>query len=43
MDAAEYKHVALELIFLKYMSDAFQELYNDLDARQEGDYTDPED
>jgi type I restriction enzyme M protein len=25
MDPAEYKHVALELIFLKYISDAFQE------------------
>jgi type I restriction enzyme M protein len=29
MDAAEYKHVALGLIFLKYISDAFQELYDD--------------
>ena len=43
MDAAEYKHVALGLIFLKYISDAFQELYDDLEARQETDYTDPED
>ena len=43
MDAAEYKHVALRLIFLKYISDAFQELYDDLEARQETDYTDPED
>ncbi len=43
MDAAEYKHVALGLIFLKYISDAFQELYDDLAARQETDYTDPED
>jgi type I restriction-modification system DNA methylase subunit len=25
MDAAEYKHVVLGLIFLKYISDAFQE------------------
>lgn len=40
MDAAEYKHVALGLIFLKYISDAFQELYDDLEARQETDYTD---
>lgn len=24
MDAAEYKHVALGLIFLKYISDAFE-------------------
>ena len=30
MDAAEYKHVALGLIFLKYISDAFEELYNKL-------------
>lgn len=43
MDAAGYKHVALGLIFLKYISDAFQELYDDLEARQETDYTDPED
>ena len=27
MDAAEYKHVVLGLIFLKYISDAFQETY----------------
>lgn len=25
MDAAEYKHVVLELIFLKYISDAFED------------------
>jgi type I restriction enzyme M protein len=31
MDAAEYKHVVLGLIFLKYISDAFQEL-NDRSA-----------
>lgn len=43
MDAAEYKHVALGLIFLKYISDAFQELYDDLEARRSTDYTDPED
>ena len=30
MDAAEYKHVALGLIFLKYISDAFEELFNKL-------------
>lgn len=30
MDAAEYKHVVLGLIFLKYISDAFDELYNKL-------------
>ncbi len=27
MDAADYKHVMLGLIFLKYISDAFSELY----------------
>ncbi|MDP3831303.1 MAG: type I restriction-modification system subunit M N-terminal domain-containing protein, partial [Ignavibacteriaceae bacterium] len=27
MDAAEYKHVVLGLIFLKYISDAHEELY----------------
>ena len=30
MDAAEYKHVVLGLIFLKYISDAFEEKYNSL-------------
>jgi type I restriction enzyme M protein len=32
MDAAEYKHVALGLIFLKYISDAFEERHARLDA-----------
>jgi type I restriction enzyme M protein len=40
MDAAEYKHVVLGLIFLKYISDAFQELYDKLEAEE---YADPED
>ena len=40
MDAAEYKHVVLGLIFLKYISDAFQEHYDTLAAEQ---YADPED
>jgi len=43
MDASEYKHIALGLIFLKYISDAFQILHDDLQARQEADYTNPED
>ncbi len=43
MDAAEYKHVVLGLIFLKYISDAFKAKYDDLAARQDTDYTDPED
>ncbi|MCA2541744.1 MAG: SAM-dependent DNA methyltransferase, partial [Microcystis sp. M54BS1] len=40
MDPAEYKHVALGLIFLKYISDAFEEKYNKL-KNEEG--ADPED
>lgn len=27
IDAAEYKHIALRLIFLKYISDAFEEFF----------------
>ncbi|MBU4502434.1 MAG: type I restriction-modification system subunit M [Nanoarchaeota archaeon] len=42
MDAAEYKHVVLGLIFLKYISDAFQEVYNELKNDPEG-LSDPED
>ena len=42
MDAAEYKHVALGLIFLKYISDAFEEQHTKLEAdRAQG--ADPED
>ncbi len=42
MDAAEYKHVVLGLIFLKYISDAFEEQHAKLEAeRDEG--ADPED
>ena len=32
MDAGEYKHVVLGIIFLKYISDAFQELFDKLQA-----------
>ncbi len=32
IDAAEYKHVVLGLIFLKYISDAFEELYEKLQS-----------
>ena len=32
MDAAEYKHVVLGLIFLKYISDTFEERYRELEA-----------
>src|SRR3989344_7081359 len=44
MDAAEYKHVVLGLIFLKYISDAFKELYNRLseEKRQGADSEDPD-
>lgn len=44
IDAAEYKHIVLGLIFLKYISDAFDELYEKLKAG-EGEYAgaDPED
>ncbi|MCY4381878.1 MAG: class I SAM-dependent DNA methyltransferase [Nitrospinae bacterium] len=42
MDAAEYKHVVLGLIFLKYISDAFEERRAQLEAeRAKG--ADPED
>ena len=42
IDAAEYKHVVLGLIFLKYISDAFEEQHAKLDAdRKSG--ADPED
>ncbi|GIW12568.1 MAG: DNA methyltransferase [Tepidiforma sp.] len=42
MDAAEYKHVVLGLIFLKYISDAFEEHHARLEAeRDQG--ADPED
>ncbi|MCP5426409.1 MAG: SAM-dependent DNA methyltransferase [Gammaproteobacteria bacterium] len=43
MDAAEYKHVVLGLIFLKYISDSFQAKYDDLAAKQAEEFTDPED
>ncbi len=30
MDAAEYKHVVLGLMFLKYISDSFEEMHSAL-------------
>jgi len=44
IDAAEYKHIVLGLIFLKYISDAFEELYTKLQSGT-GDFAgaDPED
>ncbi|VEN75375.1 putative type I restriction enzyme HindVIIP M protein [Candidatus Desulfarcum epimagneticum] len=43
MDASEYKHVVLGLIFLKYISDAFQAKHKRLEATKDTEYTDPED
>lgn len=44
IDAAEYKHVVMGLIFLKYISDSFDELYQKLKSGK-GNYAgaDPED
>ncbi len=44
IDAAEYKHIVLGLIFLKYISDAFEEHYEKLKAgKDEYAGADPED
>lgn len=40
IDAAEYKYVVLGLVFLKYISESFEELHNEL---KKGEYSDPED
>ena len=42
MDAAEYKHVVLGLIFLKYISDAFEEAHAQLESERDVG-ADPED
>ncbi|BBO21251.1 MAG: DNA methyltransferase [Rhodocyclaceae bacterium] len=44
MDAAEYKHVVLGLIFLKYISDAFEAKHAELEAQkmQGADAEDPD-
>jgi type I restriction enzyme M protein len=42
MDAAEYKYVVPGLIFLKYISDAFEELHTKLQAEKKHG-ADPED
>jgi type I restriction enzyme M protein len=42
MDAAEYKHVVLGLIFLKYISDAFSEHYAKLAGMKGADPEDPD-
>jgi type I restriction enzyme M protein len=43
MDAAEYKHVVLGLIFLKYISDAFNELFQKLSTEESSTGANPED
>jgi type I restriction enzyme M protein len=44
MDAAEYKHIVLGLIFLKYISDAFEELYSKFkEGKGQYEGADPED
>lgn len=40
IDAAEYKHVVLGLVFLKYISEAFSELHQKLEKEE---WSDPED
>jgi len=42
MDAAEYKHVVLRLIFLKYISDAFEAKHAELES-QKTEGANPED
>jgi type I restriction-modification system DNA methylase subunit len=42
MDAAEYKHVVLGLIFLKYISDAFEAKHAELES-QRAEGAEPED
>ena len=44
MDAAEYKHVVLSLIFLKYISDSFEAMHAELEAQkaQGADPVDPD-
>lgn len=43
IDPAQYKHVVLGLIFLKYISDAFDELHEELKATETETGADPED
>ncbi len=43
MDAAEYKHVVLGLVFLKYISDAFEARRQELLALEKSEGADPED
>lgn len=43
IDAAEYKNVVLGLVFLKYISDNFNDLYTKLQNHEFSEYDDPED
>ncbi len=43
LDAAEYKHVVLGLIFLKYISDAFNVRYQELEEEAKNLYDNPDD
>lgn len=43
IDASEYKYVVLGLVFLKYISDNFSEIYNKLSNHEFSEYDDPED
>ena len=42
MDAGEYKHIALGLLFLRYVSESFQRLHDQLDAEDDADAEDPD-
>lgn len=42
MDAGEYKHVALGLLFLRYVSAAFEKMHEQLSADEYDDPEDPE-
>lgn len=42
IDAAEYKHIVLGLIFLRYISDSFMQKYEEL-LKEQDDGADPED
>jgi len=44
IDAAEYKHIVLGLIFLKYISDSFESLHNKfIEGKGDHQGADPED
>ncbi len=43
IDAAEYKHISLGLLFLKYISDSFEARHEELENLKETEGADPED